>query len=60
MDWVKYFDNLTDWKKLPSYRAELRINSFIGYYLQDILTDYLKIEIEEIIPEVNLIFKKIY
>ena len=51
MDWNKYFDLLIDWKKLPAYRLEPRIDSFIGYYLPEIIAYYRKAEIIDIIPE---------
>jgi hypothetical protein len=51
MDWGKYFKTLIDWKKLPSYRLETRIDSIIGYYLPEIVSHYMKVEIIGIIPE---------
>jgi hypothetical protein len=54
MDWEQYFEKLIDWKKFPAYRAEPRIDSLIGFYLSDILSDYLNIKIEDIIPELPL------
>jgi hypothetical protein len=54
MDWDKYFEMLIDWKKLPAYKAEPRVDSLIGYYLNSLITDILKIPIEEIIPEFPL------
>jgi len=54
MNWEKYFEMIIDWKQLPAYRAEPRIDSLIGYYLKDILSDYLNVRILEIIPELPL------
>lgn len=54
MDWNKYFKMVIDWKKLPAYRAEPRIDSLIGYYLKDILSSKLGDQISGIIPEFPL------
>jgi hypothetical protein len=54
MDWKSYFEMMIDWKKLPAYKAEPRIDSLIGYYLKDFLSDYLKEEIVGIIPELPI------
>lgn len=54
MDWNKYFEMAVDWKKLPAYKTEPRIDSFIGFFLNSILADYLDVEIEAIIPEFPL------
>lgn len=54
MDWNEYFEMLIDWKKLPAYRAEPRIDSLIGYYLVDILSSKLGDQIIGIIPEFPL------
>lgn len=45
---------MIDWKKLPAYRAEPRIDSLIGYYLKDILSSKLADQITGIIPEFPL------
>lgn len=45
---------IEDWKKLPAYRAEPRVDSLIGYYLDALLSDYLEINIEKTIPELPL------
>jgi hypothetical protein len=49
----EYFDMLTEWKELPDYQMERRVDSLIGYYLQPFLV-YRKIEIKSIIPEFPL------
>ena len=54
MDWYEYFKMMIDWKKLPAYRAEPRIDSLIGYYLKDILSNELGDQITGIIPEFPL------
>jgi len=54
MDWNEYFKMMIDWKKLPAYRAEPRIDSLIGYYLKDILNSRLDDQITGIIPEFPL------
>jgi hypothetical protein len=51
MDWTKYFEMMRDWKKLPAYRAEPRIDSLIGYYLPEFAGAFLHDEITGIIPE---------
>jgi len=54
MNWKHYFEMMIDWKKLPAYKTEPRIDSIIGYYLNPILSDYLKVDIEGIIPELPI------
>jgi len=54
MDWKSYFTMLSDWKKLPAYKAEPRIDSLIGYYLKQILADYCHDNIIGIIPELPI------
>ncbi len=54
MDPRKYFDMLIDWKKLPAYRLETRIDSILGYYLKDILQDKLNKVVSLVIPEFPL------
>lgn len=54
MEWSKYFDMIEDWKKLPSYRAEPRMDSLVGFYLDELLSEYLNIKIEKTIPELPL------
>jgi len=51
MDWAKYFEMLIDWKQLPAYRLEPRIDSFIGYYLREIVSCFTGKEIIGVIPE---------
>lgn len=54
MNFNEYFSLLSDWKRLPAYRAEPRIDSLIGFYLSEILADYFKISITGIIPELPI------
>lgn len=51
MNWQKYFEMMIDWKKLPAYKTEPRIDSFIGFYLPDIVAAFFKDSIIGIIPE---------
>ena len=60
MDFDKYFTQLLDWKKLPAYKLETRVDSFIGYYLKDILEKFTNNKIVEIIPEFPLRVGTIY
>jgi hypothetical protein len=60
MDFVKYFEFLVDWKKLPAYRLEPRIDSFIGYYLTELIFYYKKNKIIGIIPEFPIRGKTVF
>ena len=51
MDWKKYFKMLRDWKQLPAYRLEPCISAFIGYYLEEIISDHMQAKIIGVIPE---------
>ena len=54
MNWKEYFEMMADWKRLPAYRAEPRIDSLIGYFLPQLATDYFKDQIVGIIPELPI------
>ena len=54
MEWNEYFEMMIDWKKLPAYKAETRIDSLIGFYLRSIISEYLKEKIDGIIPELPI------
>jgi hypothetical protein len=54
MDWMRYFEMMKDWKKLPAYRAEPRIDSLVGYYLPSFAGTFLRDEIIGIIPELPI------
>ena len=60
MDFNKYFEMLVDWKKLPAYRLEPRIDTFIGYYLKDIISDLMKTKVIGNIPEFPIRGKTIF
>ncbi|GHT80620.1 hypothetical protein FACS1894130_12050 [Spirochaetia bacterium] len=52
MEWDKYFEMIKNWKKLPAYSLERRIDSLLGYYLPSFLEDKCNTgEITAIIPE---------
>ena len=54
MDWNAYFAMMEDWKQLPAYKAEPRIDSLIGFYLSDMASDYFQDTITGIIPELPI------
>jgi hypothetical protein len=54
LDWNQYFRMLKDWKLLPAYKVEPRIDSIIGYYLPMFISDFLKIKVIGIIPELPI------
>ncbi len=54
MNFQKYFETLRDWKRLPAYSLETRIDSLIGFFLPDIMKEALNIEVKGIIPELPL------
>ena len=54
MDWKKYFEMMADWKCLPAYKAEPRIDSLVGYYLPEFMAEYLGQDIVGIIPELPI------
>jgi hypothetical protein len=60
MDFIKYFESLVDWKKLPAYRLEPRIDSFVGYYLPELIFYYKRNKIIEIIPEFPIRGKTVF
>jgi len=47
----KIFINMDDWRNLPSYQLERRADIFFSLYLQEILEDKFKCNIDMIIPE---------
>lgn len=54
MNWNEYFATLKDWKRLPAYKAEPRIDSLVGHFLPRLLADLLGIEVVAMIPELPL------
>lgn len=58
MNWNEYFAMMEDWKQLPAYRAEPRIDSLIGFYLPDMAmtADFCNEKIIGIVPELPIRF----
>ncbi len=54
MKFQNYFKTLKDWKRLPAYKLETRIDSIIGFFLPDIMQETLDVEVKGIIPELPL------
>jgi hypothetical protein len=54
MNWNNYFEMMIDWKKLPAYKAEPRIDSLVGFYLKDAVAAFLNKTIIDIIPELPI------
>lgn len=54
MNWQDYFETMRDWKKLPAYKAEPRIDSLVGFHLQEIAGEYLGDKMRGIIPELPI------
>ena len=54
LDWNDYFATLKDWKRLPAYKAEPRIDSMVGHFLPRILADLVGIQVVTLIPELPL------
>lgn len=54
MNWKAYFEVMADWKRLPAYKAEPRIDSLVGYFLPQFIADYLGIKVVGIIPELPI------
>jgi hypothetical protein len=49
-----YFDTLEDWKKLPAYRLEVRIDSLVGFALPKVLERLYGYRAAVIIPELPI------
>ena len=54
MNWSEYFQMMKDWKRLPAYKAEPRIDSLVGYYLPSIYEAFTGIQVRGIIPELPI------
>ncbi len=54
MNWHLYFDQLKDWKKLPAYKAEPRIDGLVGHYLPEFLGSVVGEKIQGVVPEFPL------
>ena len=55
------FDQLVEWKELPSYQAERRLDIFFGYFLEKILKSCKYIHTNDpikILPEFPLVDKE--
>ena len=57
---IEYFELLEDWKQLPSYKLETRIDSFVGFVLPRILDDVFGIKTRIVIPELPIRLGTIY
>jgi len=60
MNIIESFDALLDWKKLPAYRAEPRVDFIVAGALPEILKERYKEEIKLIIPELPIRIGSIY
>lgn len=49
-----YFATLRDWKHLPAYKAETRVDSIVGFALPQILSHALDFTVAVVIPELPL------
>lgn len=49
-----YFQTLEDWKRLPAYKLETRIDSLVGFALPEIIKDVKGYSVKEVIPELPL------
>ncbi len=54
MNWHDYFNMMSDWKKLPAYKAEPRVDSFLGFFLPEMFSEFFGDRILGIIPELPL------
>ena len=50
----EYFDMLEDWKRLPAYKLEVRIDSFIGFALPKVIESIYGFKTKTIIPELPI------
>ena len=54
-----YFATLQDWKRLPAYRAETRIDSIVGFALPQVLLHARGLTVKAVVPELPLRFGSI-
>lgn len=54
MDFIKTLDLLKDWKQLPSYRAEPRVDFIVVGALPEIMKYHFNDEVDLIIPELPI------
>ena len=50
----EYFDMLEDWKRLPAYKLEVRIDSLVGFALPKVLELRFGLRTKKIIPELPI------
>lgn len=50
----EYFDLLEDWKLLPAYKLEMRIDSLVGFVLAEISSEIFEVETKVLVPELPL------
>ena len=50
----EYFEMLEDWKLLPAYKLEPRIDSLVGFALQTASADLLDVQCKILIPELPI------
>lgn len=55
-----YFSVLRDWKRLPAYRAEPRVDSIVGFALPEILLHNRDERVTLVIPELPLRIGSVY
>ncbi len=60
MDFIKTLDLLMDWKQLPAYRAEPRVDFIVAGALPEIIKKRYNDEIKTIIPELPIRIGSIY
>ena len=51
---TRYFATLRDWKHLPAYKAETRVDSIVGFALPQILEHARGLKVATVIPELPL------
>lgn len=51
---AEYFATLRDWKRLPAYKAETRVDSIVGFALPQALSHARDLEVVAVIPELPL------
>ena len=60
MNFIQTLDSLLDWKKLPAYRAEPRVDFIVAGALPEIIKLKYKSEVKLIIPELPIRIGTIY
>jgi len=50
----EYFNLLEDWKRLPAYRLETRIDSLVGFALPKVIEAHIGFKVAALIPELPL------